>query len=56
MNPAALLELAKRWEEDAKPPKVISEDELHADVARRTALLECASNLRSLMQLLWGVR
>jgi hypothetical protein len=57
MNPAILLELAARWERDAKQPECESgapeaERQNHIDHGIRQGKRECADGLRSLVSLL----
>lgn len=57
MNPLILLELVKRWEEDAKEPEIqngSSEASFRIAVAKgeRQAKRECADALKMLIQLL----
>lgn len=55
MNPEILLELAKRWEQDANPGgQTEAEDAAKAEYNRgcRETKRECADALRSLVQLL----
>ncbi len=57
MNDAVLLELAKRWEDDAKPQVAIdgssgAEIQNAVDRGHRECKRECADTLRSLVELL----
>ena len=61
MNPEVLLELAKRWEADAKPPDTMeASEEGNCDHAKqegkaqgeREAKRECADTLRTLVSML----
>lgn len=57
MNPAVLLELAKRWELDGNPPIIERggpehEAERAAAKVRRETLRECADTLRTLVDIL----